>query len=90
MRTRELFILLKQAVEEGANKALLDSDAVPMSINKSQAYRQYGRCNIDRWILEGILIPLSDQSPKILFDKALLEQIANSSNRTTYLQVAER
>lgn len=90
MRSGELFNFLKQAVEVGASRALMDSGAMPSSINKSQAYRLYGRSNIDRWILEGVLEPLSDQSHKILFDKALLEAIAQASNRSTYLPVAER
>lgn len=90
MRTRELLILLKQAVEEGANKALTDSSAVSVRVNKTQAYCQYGRSNIDRWIQEGILTPSPDQSRKILFQRSHLEAIAASSNRKTYLQVTER
>ncbi|WP_185218081.1 hypothetical protein [Sphingobacterium mizutaii] len=90
MRARELFTFLKKAVEEGANKALTDSKVVSNCVNKTQAYRQYGRSNIDRWIQEGILTPQSDQSPKILFQRSHLEAIAASSNRKTYLQVTER
>ncbi|HBI90714.1 MAG TPA: hypothetical protein DDY75_23120 [Sphingobacterium sp.] len=90
MKTRELFFLMRQATEEGVSRALSITGSMPKSINKSQAYRQYGRSNIDRWILEGILVPLSHQSSQILFDPEELESISDSSNRITYLQVAER
>ncbi|TWI15668.1 hypothetical protein [Sphingobacterium siyangense] len=90
MKTRELFFYMKQATEDGASKALLATAAAPTSINKTQAYRLYGRCNIDRWILEGILRPISIQTSQILFDPAELESISDSNNRITYLQVAER
>ncbi|WP_313157484.1 hypothetical protein [Sphingobacterium multivorum] len=90
MKTRELFFFMKQATENGASKALLATAAAPTSINKTQAYRLYGRCNIDRWILEGILRPISVQTSQILFDPAELESISDSNNRITYLQVAER
>lgn len=90
MKIRELFYYLKQATEDGASKALLSTSSAPNSINKTQAYRLYGRCIIDRWILEGILRPISMQTSQILFDPAELESISDSSNRITYLQVAER
>lgn len=90
MKTRELFFYLKQAIEDGASKALIATAAVPKLINKAQAYRQYGRSNIDRWILEDILHPVSTQTSQILFDPEDLESISKSNNRITYLQVAER
>ena len=90
MKMTELFLFMKQATEEGVLRALSQTGAKPKSINQSQAYRLYGRSNIDRWILEGILIPVSNQTSQILFDPEELESISDSSNRITYLQVAER
>ena len=60
-------------------------------MTKSQAYRLYGRGNVERWLKEGLigLIPHSKKSKKIL-DRKQLETVAESSNRNTYLPVAER
>lgn len=90
MRTKELSIFLRNAVENGASTVLMETNVVPELITKSQAYRLYGRCNVDRWILEGILKAISNKTTQILLDHAQLEVIAASSNRITYLQVVER
>ncbi|MBS1529740.1 MAG: hypothetical protein JSU01_05505 [Bacteroidetes bacterium] len=81
-----------QSTLEGAEKALAQSDELPAMISKQQAYQLYGRSDIDRWIAEGLLKPVivggkrSNQS----IDRLALRRIAAKSNRTTYLQVAER
>ncbi|MGZ3937042.1 MAG: hypothetical protein ACXVMS_18800 [Flavisolibacter sp.] len=57
---------------------------VPASFTKQQAYRLYGRSDVDRWIAEG-LIPSDER-----IDRVTVERIASQSNRITYLPVAER
>lgn len=91
MKLKELSSLLKTAVIAGANKALVTCPSKGR-LTKAQAYRRFGRYNVDRWLSEG-LIQLTLVGPSIskkTFDREKLEVIAASSNRVTYLPVAER
>jgi len=85
MERTQLIQVLTRTVAAGAKKALALCDDQPKAISKSQAYRQYGRSDIDRWLNEGLL-HLTNK----LFDSAELERVAASSNRITYLPVADR
>jgi hypothetical protein len=86
MKLREFITQLKNAVTGGAENALGSYGIQQAACTKAEAYRLYGRSNIDRWLTEGLLIPDS----KNRLDKVALAQIAARSNRTTYLPVAER
>jgi hypothetical protein len=85
MKLKELITLLKGASGEGASIALSGYELLKDQITKADAYRSYGRTNVDRWITEGLL-KISKKS----IDKTKLESVADSSNRITYLPVAER
>lgn len=61
---------------------------LPDSYTKAQAYRLYGRSNVDRWIGEGLLKSARISQKSI--DREELEHVACTSNRATYLPVAER
>ena len=92
MKLKDLTLILKNATEYGVQKALDKSGVLQDALSKSEAYHQFGRATIDRWIQEGLLIPQSANG-KILhkcIDRVKLEAIAHSSNRITYLPVAER
>jgi len=92
MKLKELSSLLKMAVTAGADKALLASCQLKDRLTKAEAYRIYGRYNVDRWLSEG-LITLTSVRPSIskkTIDREKLEAVAESSNRGTYLPVAER
>ena len=92
MKLKDLTLLLRNATDNGADKALDKSGVLQEFLSKSEAYHQYGRANVDRWIQEGLLVPQSAKG-KILhkcIDRVKLEAIAHSSNRVTYLPVAER
>lgn len=86
MERKELALLLTRIAAAGAEKALANCGNQPDAITKSQAYRLYGRSDVDRWLSEKLLIP----TKKNRLDKAALMRIASQSNRTTYLPVAER
>jgi hypothetical protein len=86
MERSELTFLLTRTAAAGATKALALCDHQPDAITKSQAYRLYGRSDVDRWLSEKLLIP----NTKNRLNKAALARIAAKSNRTTYLPVAER
>ena len=85
MKLRELTRLIRITAEDGTNTVLAEIKAFPERLTKAEAYRRYGRSNVDRWLLEG-LVKISNKS----IDRTKLESIAESSNRITYLPVAER
>jgi hypothetical protein len=85
MKLKELMVVLANATEEGTEKVLEATCIRPDHLSKSKAYRIYGRSNVDRWLTER-LIKISNKK----FDRLQLEAIAASSNRMTYLPVAER
>jgi len=85
MKINELTTILKIAAKAGAEKALAGSGGLPESISKAEAYRLYGRGNVDRWLQEW-LIQVSDKN----IDRVKLERVAAASNRRTYLPVTER
>ena len=85
MKINELTSILKIAAKAGAEKALAGSGALPDGITKAEAYRHFGRGNVDRWLQEG-LIQVSNKN----IDRTKLEAVAAASNRRTYLPVKER
>jgi hypothetical protein len=87
MELKELSLLFQCSIQDGAGKALAESKVLPKTITKSQAYRLYGRSDVDRWLAEGLIT--SDSICKKI-NRTKLERVAASSNRTTYLPVAER
>jgi hypothetical protein len=85
MKINELANLLKTAATAGADKALAGSGALSDSITKAEAYRRYGRGNVDRWLKE----KLFRVSAKHI-DRQKLAQVAAGSNRITYLPAVAR
>jgi len=87
----ELATLLKNAAEQGTANAIKEERPVPDQLTKADAYRLYGRSNVDRWLREGLISkqPTADTS-QIFLDRSELEAVAASNNRITYLPVADR
>lgn len=85
MKLNELTDLLKYATAEGAAKAFVKAGVIKSSYSKSEAYNLYGRSNVDRWLSENLL-----QIDNKKINRVKLEAIAASSNRCTYLPVANR
>ncbi|MBT2560109.1 hypothetical protein J7E50_02590 [Pedobacter sp. ISL-68] len=92
MKLKELIPLLKNAASDGAQKALSQNGVLSQYLTKAQAYRLYGRSDVDRWISEGLInMATQDGKPiKKCIEYQQLEAVAASSNRITYLPVAER
>ena len=84
MERKQLALLFNQSAIASTRKVLAHCRQLPASFTKRQAYKLYGRSDVDRWIAEG-LIPSKER-----IDRAALERIASQSNRITYLPVAER
>jgi hypothetical protein len=92
MRTAELARILLDSVTDGTAKVLTENGIQQERISKAEAYRLYGRAQVDRWIAEGLFKPSAGQifiSPSGI-DRKKLEVVSASSNRGTYLPVAER
>lgn len=88
MKQFDLSFLISKAVLEGTDKVIRQNKMLPDYYTKAQAYRLHGRSNVDRWIGEGLIIPAKISRKSI--DRAKLEHVACTSNRATYLPVAER
>lgn len=92
MNPAELARILLESVTDGTAKVLSQTSIRKERISKAEAYRLYGRSQVDRWIAEGLLKPLNGQifiSPSGI-ERKKLEAISAASNRGTYLPVAER
>jgi len=85
MKLKELTVLLMNASVQSAEKAFANTAILQGNLSKAQAYQLYGRSNVDRWLSES-LIKISNKK----IDRLKLEAIAASSNRMTYLPVADR
>jgi hypothetical protein len=92
MKLKDFSHLLLNAAVEGASKALDQYGGLPAHISKAEAYRLYGRGNVDRWVSEGLIIPaiIHGKAFKKILDRIQLDRVAASSNRNTYLPVADR
>jgi hypothetical protein len=62
-------------------------NASPM-INKSRAYKKYGRSNVDNWVKWGLLdeVKDGDGNHEIRFEVARLMQLARTSNRCEFYE----
>lgn len=84
--------MLLVAARQGTEKVFSETCNQQALITKSEAFRRYGRCNVERWLKEGLLtlVSLEGKSTRKFIDSKMLRAIAGSSNRITYLPVAER
>ncbi|RKR80595.1 hypothetical protein BDD43_0719 [Mucilaginibacter gracilis] len=92
MKPTELARLLLKTVNDSISKTLSETGIQKERISKAEAYRLYGRSQVDRWIAEGLFKPVKGRHfiSASGIDRVKLEQIAAASNRITYLPVAER
>lgn len=84
--------LLQAASEIAVEKALMQLGMLKPFLSKTEAYNQYGRGTVDRWIQEGLVKVNKDgnNSSKVRIDRIQLEILSKASNRTTYLPTNER
>lgn len=92
MNQAELTRIFLEAVTGGTTKALSEASIQTALVSKAEAYRLYGRSQVDRWIGEGLFKPLKGQIyiSKSGINREKLEAIAVASNRGTYLPVSDR
>ena len=75
-----LRLIIKEAAELGATCALIRSDNLKPYLNKSEAFRAYGRKNIENWIREGLITVRKDgnHSAAWRLDRIELENLSKS------------
>lgn len=88
----DLKMLLADAMEIGAKKALIETGNLKPYLSKNEAYRAYGRRIVDRWLMEDLIKPIKDgsETAKVRLSRMELEILSKSSNRRTYLPTDER
>lgn len=91
MTDLNLVIMLRQAAEVGARRALIGAGLESPTLSYRQAAKQYGTDTLRRWIKEGVVTPVQDgmHSTK-RYSVIELMSAALQSNRKTYLSVVER
>ena len=77
-----LSTLLEQAAEMGAKHALTQCGYLKPFLKKSEAYRQFGRKNVEHWIEGGLLTPRKDgdHSAAWRLERLELEAIAKAED----------
>jgi len=84
--------MLTDASELAAEKVIIKMGLGKPFISQNQAWKVYGRRTVERWIEEGLIEPTKDgtSTSNIRLDRMQLETLSKTSNRHTYLSVAER
>lgn len=92
MKQTQLVSFLKRVAMQSTEKVLSQSGTLKQLLTPAEAYRLYGRANVDRWVAEGLIhtAGLPGKSSKQTFNRTALERVAAASNRVTYTPVAER
>lgn len=92
MKIEDLSLLMLNAVNTGVATAVAESGAISSFTSKADAYRLYGQSNVDRWLTEQLIAPLTvpGKSSKKFLDRTKLDSVAAAINRHSYLPVADR
>lgn len=81
----ELRNMLTSAAELGATKALSETGAIKPYINKSEAYRTYGRTKVDNWIKDGLITPRGEIGKSWQIDRVEIQALAASRTVAEYI-----
>jgi hypothetical protein len=85
--TRQLQIIIEQSAEIGAMVALVSTGKLKPYLKKAEAFRLYGRKNIEHWIDQGLITPRKDgdQSACWRVDRLEAEALAKARLILQYL-----
>lgn len=74
------------AAQIGAQKALELAGLTSPTIRLSEAYRQYGRGQVDRWIREKVINPIKDgdRNTAVRINRTEIATAAQMANREQY------
>lgn len=87
LTSHQLQLLLQDAAEMGALQALSKIGKVRPFLKKSQAFRRYGRKNVENWISLGLITPRKDggHSAAWRIDRLEAEALSKSHDAMRYL-----
>jgi hypothetical protein len=76
----QLSLLIQYAAEMGAKTALASTGKIKPYLNQRQAFRNYGRANVEGWIALGLVTfrKDGDRSARCRLDRLELEAAAKS------------
>ncbi len=82
-----LQLIIEQAAELGAIRALVKAGKLKPYLKKSEAFRLYKRVNIEQWIENGLITPRKDgdDSAAWRIDRLEVEAIVKSEILLRYL-----
>jgi hypothetical protein len=85
--THHLSLLIEQAAEMGAKHALTQTGHLKPYLKKSEAFRLYGRKEVELWIAVGLVKPRKDgdHSATWRIDRMELDAVSKSSDLLFYL-----
>lgn len=81
----ELRNMLTTAAELGATKALTNTGAIKPYMNKSEAYRLFGRAKVDDWIKDGLITPRGEIGKSWRIDRVEIQALASSKTIAQYI-----
>ena len=85
--THQLKLIIQEAAEMGAIQALTKAGKLKPYLKKSEAFRKYGRANIEHWAADGLLTIRKDGDHSAVWriDRLEVEAIAKSISLLRYL-----
>lgn len=83
----QLRMLLADASELGALKALTKVGKIKPYLKKSEAFRRFGRNNVEQWIIQGLITPRKDgnQSAAWRIDRIEIEIVCKVKSAMRFL-----
>lgn len=84
---QHLQLLLQEAAEMGAKMALIKTGKMKRYLKKAEAFRLYGRKNVEQWIGERVITPRKDgdHSASWRIDRIEVEIYIKSYDALMYL-----
>jgi hypothetical protein len=87
LSTQQLKLIIREAAEMGAIQALSKVGKLKPYLKKSEAFRKYGRANIENWAAKGLITVRKDGDHSALWriDRLEVTAIAKSIDLLQYL-----
>ena len=87
-----LRIMLAEAAELGAIRALAQAGVIKPFLTQAEAFRQYGRTTVESWVRAGLIQSHKDGdfNSQVRLDRVQLEALAKSNNWKAYIPQEDR
>ncbi|WP_184547293.1 hypothetical protein [Mucilaginibacter sp. FT3.2] len=87
LSTQQLKLIVREAAEMGALQALTKVGKLKPYLKKSEAFRKYGRANIENWAAKGLITIRKDGDHSAVWriDRLEVAAIAKSIDLLRYL-----